>query len=158
MGRKTESLAYPTNPLAAIRELQDLDAPESGGHEAEANAESSATTPPVAQTGSSEVTNAAGSERRVGVAPRRRQRLANATSGAGAADARPDPVREAVLGMLSSPYSGEVGQGPFTTTTVKIPTEVWERLGWVASLTGQAKQEIIAEALKEYLVKVSKDR
>ena len=158
MGRKTESLAYPANPLAAIRELQDLDAPENGGHEADQDTESSATTPPVAQTGGSEVAKAITSEGRVATAPQRRKRVANATSSATATAGPPDPVREAVLGMLSSPYSGEVNQGPFTTTTVKIPTEVWERLGWVTSLTGQAKQEIIAEALKEYLVKVSKSR
>lgn len=158
MGRKTESLAYPSNPLAAIRELQDLDAPESGDQGARDNAGSSATAPAVAQTEGSEVANATRSERRHAVAPQRRKKVPNAASSATAADAPPDPVREAVLGMLSSPYSGEVNQGPFTTTTVKIPTEVWERLGWVASLTGQAKQEIIAEALKEHLVKVSKGR
>lgn len=45
-----------------------------------------------------------------------------------------------------------------TVSTVKIPTEVWERLGWVAALTGRKKQDIIAEALKDYFRAVLKDR
>jgi hypothetical protein len=67
-------------------------------------------------------------------------------------------MKEAILQMLGKPYAADHGKGPFTVTTVKIPTEVWERLGWTASLTGQAKQEIIASALKEYFHKVTRER
>jgi predicted DNA-binding protein len=56
--------------------------------------------------------------------------------------------------MLSQPYKADPKKGPFTVSTVKIPTEVSERLGWVATLTGRAKQEILAEALKDYFAKV----
>lgn len=65
-------------------------------------------------------------------------------------------MTDAVAMMLQKPYTADSRKGPFTVSTVKIPTEVWERLGWVATLTGQAKQEIITDALKSHFEKVLK--
>jgi predicted DNA-binding protein len=59
--------------------------------------------------------------------------------------------------MLARPYAADPKKGPSTVSTVKIPTEVSERLGWVATLTGKAKQEILTEALKDYFHKVLKE-
>jgi hypothetical protein len=67
-------------------------------------------------------------------------------------------MAEAVLAMLSRPYTSDLGKGPFTVSTVKVPTEVWERLGWVSAWTGRPKQEIIADALKDHFAKVLKGR
>ena len=56
--------------------------------------------------------------------------------------------------MLAKPYRFDPKKGPFTVSTVKIPTEVWERLGWAATLTDRPKQEIISDALKEYFARL----
>jgi hypothetical protein len=60
--------------------------------------------------------------------------------------------------MLARPYTSDPRKGPFTVSTVKIPTEVWERLGWLSAWAGQPKQEIIADALREHFVRILKDR
>jgi hypothetical protein len=64
-----------------------------------------------------------------------------------------DPMRQALLEMLKKPYSSEP---QFTVTSVKIETEVLQRLGWVSTLTGEAKQDIVSSALKEYFQKVGR--
>jgi hypothetical protein len=66
-------------------------------------------------------------------------------------------MANAIRGMLSKPYTADPKRGPFTVSTVKIPSEISERLGWVATLTGKAKQEILADALKDYFAKVLKE-
>jgi predicted transcriptional regulator len=48
----------------------------------------------------------------------------------------------------------EPGKGPFHVSTVKIPSEVWERLGWAAKFSEQTQQDIIADALKDYFQKM----
>jgi len=63
------------------------------------------------------------------------------------------PLRQALLDLLAQPYSLDP---KYTVTSVKIETEVLERLGWVSTLTGEAKQDIISSALKEYFQKVGK--
>lgn len=68
-----------------------------------------------------------------------------------------DPLAAAVRQMLSRPYTADPRKGPFTVSTVKMPTEVSERLGWVATLTGKAKQEILADALKDFFAKVLRE-
>jgi hypothetical protein len=68
-----------------------------------------------------------------------------------------DPLTSAVREMLGKPYASDTDKGPFTVSTVKMPSEVWERLGWVSKLIGKTKQDIIAEALKGYFRTVAKD-
>ncbi len=59
--------------------------------------------------------------------------------------------------MLSEPYSTETGRSrQYTVSTVKIPTDVWERLGWVAKFSERKQQDIIADALKDYFQKMLK--
>src|SRR5262245_43002719 len=171
MNRKTESLSYPTNPLAAIRELQELDArPKlaSKSNQAEkppvvalptSRAVASATGSDESSTTDSDETDATSSKE--SSAPQvRRRKAAPAKKEPGD---KPDlnetagPMAGAVREMLSQPYTADPRKGPFTVSTVKIPTEVSERLGWVAALTGKAKQEILAEALKDYFAKVLKE-
>jgi hypothetical protein len=69
-----------------------------------------------------------------------------------AADA--NPMQQAVLDMLARPYGPETMKGPHTVTTMKIPTDIWDRLGMVCILTGQTKQDIIAEALRDHFAKL----
>ncbi len=67
-----------------------------------------------------------------------------------------NPVREAMRQTLRQPYSTDLSKGPSTATTIRIPTEIWERLDMASTLQDQTKQEIIAEALKEYLKKIGR--
>jgi hypothetical protein len=67
-------------------------------------------------------------------------------------------IADAVRAMLARPYTSDPRRGPFTVSTVKVPTEVWERLGWLSAWTGRPKQEIIADALREHFVRILKDR
>ena len=184
MTRKTASLAYPNNPLAAMRDLQDLDRPESAPTSANSSAESSA----VAYQPSSERGNQRDSEEGSADTPTGAQKptpkprsqrdgeesSADAPTGAqtptpkrgsrpratdtDADEGSSNPMADAVWAMLRQPYTADARKGPFTVSTVKIPTEVWGRLGWVATLTGQPKQEIITDALKTHFETVLKAR
>src|SRR5262245_40642193 len=127
MTRKTESLSYPSNPLAAIRELQELDAKPNGVATSRAQSERTPVALPasseVASPESSEVTPATSSEvasatgsKRAGPVPGRRAK--------GAEPAVPEqasPLASAVREMLSEPYTSDPKKGPFTVSTVKIP-------------------------------------
>jgi hypothetical protein len=159
MTRKTESLAYPTNPLAAIRELHDLDAQPAdvAVPQVERRSETTSATAlprPLATGGA--VVNEVGSEvaSATGRARRNRPRLPEHAPRPIEPNDRTDPLRLAVRELLARPYAADAKAGPFTVSTVKIQTEVWERLGWVSTLTDRPKQEILAEALKDYFEKI----
>jgi hypothetical protein len=119
--KKTEALTFPTNPLAAMRELQDLDQP----------AAEIPPDPPVPE-------------------PETPQQQTYRQIEPQAARSV-DPVRQAIIQVLAEPFAGDPLKGPFTVTTVKVPTVIWERLALYAQLTGEAKQEILGKALKEFL-------
>jgi hypothetical protein len=157
MTRKTESLSFPKDPLAAMRELQELDtSPRNDTPPAPAEERDNATSlPDTHATGSevSSVTTPAASSRGGSEATKEKRPRAQQ---APAATER-DPIAGAVKELLSRPYSSEEGKAPLTVSTVKMPSEVWERLGWAAKLTGQAKQDIIRDALKDYFRKLLKE-
>jgi hypothetical protein len=67
-----------------------------------------------------------------------------------------NPVREAMRQALIQPYAADLSKGPSTATTIRIPTEIWERLDMASTLESQTKQDIIAEALKVYLKKIGR--
>jgi hypothetical protein len=67
-----------------------------------------------------------------------------------------NPVREAMRQALMQSYSADLSKGPSTATTIRIPTEIWERLDMASTLENQTKQDIIAEALKQYLKKIGR--
>jgi uncharacterized protein (DUF4415 family) len=67
-----------------------------------------------------------------------------------------NPVREAMRQALRQSYSPDLSKGPSTATTIRIPTEIWERLDMASRLEGQTKQDLIAEALKQYLKKIGR--
>ena len=119
--KKTEALTFPANPLAAMRELQDLDPSPLLEPEREAQDESEEPSPR---------------------APHQVEHVVTATT---------DPVRQAILQVLSQPFQGDPLKGPFTITTVKVPTVIWERVALFSQLTGENKQEILAKALKDFL-------
>jgi hypothetical protein len=175
MVRKMQGLAYPSNPMAAIRELQELNAveptpppspdPPTKPEEpivalqvvgVDSSEVASADSNEEALAESSERSSAKGSRRRSATGSERASKVASATSSATVTD--PDnPMHSAVVAMLGRPFSPELEKGPFTVTTVKIPTEIWERLSWLSSLTGQPKQEVIADALKEHFKRAVKE-
>ena len=182
MNRKTASLAYPSNPLAAMRDLQDLDAVQKPVPHATSSAESSE----VAQLPGSERSrvdsgaDSSANAQAVAQMPTPKQSRVDSgvdsgantqtvtqkptpkrSSQASASDSAPEgastnAMADAVWTMLQKPYTAVSRKGPFTVSTVKIPTEVWERLGWVSTLTNRAKQEIITDALKTHFEKVLK--
>lgn len=106
----------------------------------------SATSSYIAKKRSSAATNATNSE------------VASATSSGVGAATKPLSVEMAILDLLEKPYSVNPLEGPFTVSTLKIPTVISERLGWVSSLTGRPKQEIVAEALKLYFETFSNNK
>ena len=122
--KKTEAFTFPTNPLAAMRELQDLDQP--------------AQEPPQAEPSLPEE-------------PDQLEELPRAYRAVETTSRAIDPVKQAIVQVLSEPFIGDPLKGPFTVTTVKVPTVIWERLALFAQLTGEHKQEILAKALKEFL-------
>lgn len=71
-------------------------------------------------------------------------------------DERKNQLNEALIQLLAKPYDSESKSGPFTSTTVKIQTELWERLGYASTFTALPKQEILAEALRDYFRKLVK--
>lgn len=170
--RDTGSLAYPADPLAAIRELHALDARAvSTGPEAAHEPVDDATAPPPSPATGSEdgravadvtgsrvgsaVASADGKRATTSTADRRPHRpsrehgpRADAPDGAG------NPLVQAVRELLARPYTSDPRRGLFTVSTVKVPTEVWERLGWVATVTGRPKQEVLADALRDYFDKI----
>jgi hypothetical protein len=162
--RKTESLAYPANPLAAMRELQELDAlPQPEEKKAEMPV-ASATTLQVAPQPGSQVGSVSGSEEALATyatpapaGPPGRKKRRRESDGEGE-QSPGNPMERALLEMLAKPYESDATKGPFTVTTVKIPSEIWERLGWLSQLTGQPKQEIITLALKEQFEKVGRGK
>jgi len=67
------------------------------------------------------------------------------------------PLEAALREMLGKPYTTEFEKGPFTVTSMKIHTEVSERLGWAASLTKRPKQDIVSEALRLYFERLLRE-
>jgi hypothetical protein len=156
MTRKTESLSFPTNPLAAMRELQELDSILDNAQPPETSEEldhasplpdSHATGSVVSSVPSLVERSSVGREAVKLAAPKRSRREAPAV------EPSADPLRDAVKELLSRPYSTE-RKVPLTVSTVKMPSEVWERLGWAAKFSGQTQQDIISDALKDYFQKM----
>jgi predicted DNA-binding protein len=59
--------------------------------------------------------------------------------------------------LLSTPLEPDLLKGPFQAGTVRMPTELWKRVGWIASFTGRTKQDIIGEALLSYLERMKNE-
>ena len=73
------------------------------------------------------------------------------------ANAREGVEEIALAQLLSTPLEADGKQGPFQAATVRMPAEVWRRIGWVASFSGRPKQEVIGEALTMYLEQLRKN-
>src|SRR5262249_7348432 len=73
-----------------------------------------------------------------------------------------NPVHHAMRQVLLQPFSDELRKGPTTATTIRLPSELWERLDMASTLLEQTKQDIhhkqdiIAEALKVYLTRIGR--
>ena len=115
----------------------------------------------VAQPTDSAVAQIAGSESaNLGssvVAQLTNSELAHPASSAVAQVTSSSPFHSAMLSLLAQPYETDVRTGPYTVSTMKIPTALVERLGWVSTLTGRTKQELVAEAIRDYLEKVRQE-
>lgn len=171
--RTTRSLTLASDPVARLREIHDLDNPAAASPTAPAippngsgaaakqrsnvetvEPESAAAVPPRQQDAN---------ERDNVAAPKRATATAYKRSGDATGTRRNEdlhntdnPVHEAMRQMLRAPYSGDLNKGPATATTIRVPTEIWERLDMASTLESQTKQDIIAEALKQYLKKIGR--
>jgi hypothetical protein len=145
---KMKSLRVPRNPLARLQELEAEVAPAmaagpsgAAGH-TEIPSSSDARMHAPANERTSERTRAATEERTSG----------RANAGTHARTKEPDGVEKAALAqLLATPLEPGLLHGPFQAGTVRMPSELWKRVGWIASFTGRTKQEIIGEALWSYL-------
>jgi hypothetical protein len=144
-------LAYPENPLSAMRELQELSpiTPEPAKkpkalHPSKSSSEVASATSSVSANVADESEGTARHAKRGS-----RQKATDS-------DEQKSPLNEALIQLLAKPLDSEAKSGPFTSTTVKIQTELWERLGYASTLTDLPKQEILAEALRDYFRKMVK--
>ncbi len=141
-------LAYPENPLSVMRELQELSpvTPEPAKKPRTLNPNKSSSE--VASATSSVAANVTDE---AATSLRRRSSRQKTND-----DEQKNPLNEVLIQLLAKPYESETKSGPFTSTTVKIQTELWERLGHASALTNLPKQEILAEALRDYFRKMVK--
>jgi hypothetical protein len=145
---KMKSLRVPRNPLARLQELEAEMTPAvaagpsgAAGHQETPRSSDSRTNAPTNER-TLERTRAATDERANG----------RANAGTHARTKEPDGVEKAALAqLLATPLEPGLLHGPFQAGTVRMPTELWKRVGWIASFTGRTKQEIIGEALLAYL-------
>jgi hypothetical protein len=137
---KTRSLQVPRNPLARLREM-------------EAEMDSAAAPQPPSEPKPQERLNSAHERAHEPTHERTGERANVGThERANARTKEPDGAEEAALSqLLSTPLDMDLLKGPFQAGTVRMPTELWKRVGWIASFTGRTKQAIIGEALLSYL-------
>lgn len=153
--KKTEGLAYPSNPLAAMRDLQELDTPT------ESPQPDDATTQQQRKT-SGNTTTQQQSKKDVPAKERvaREDRILPAVPATPPSVPAPHgsaAVRLAMLNALLGPYETDLIKGATTATTLRLPTELWERLGMASAITGKTKQDLVSDALQIHLRKVAKD-
>jgi hypothetical protein len=151
MKKNPGSLTFPSNPLATMRELQDLDAPPTSTtatHEPVATHESVIVTP-------EPVVLAPPAEDAIGLANTTDNTVVHTTSSIVALPTSSDPLRTALLQTIQHPIAGDMSKGPFSVSSIKVHNTVWERLGYVAQLTGRNKQDLISEALLDLFVKIA---
>jgi hypothetical protein len=115
-----------------------------------------------ANTTGSEVGSATNGKR--AEAPRARpvpERSRSKTQEAIAAEPEPappgNPLEAALREMLGRAYASDPAKGPYTVTSMKLNSEVSERLGWASSLTKRPKQDIVSEALRLYFERLLRE-
>ncbi len=186
---KTKSLSLPSDPVARLRELHELDNPapairnEALPHSNGAAQQHShigtqqpgrttlqqysntaapepghTTTEPQSRT-ALQLQDHAETQPPANAAPRKRS---NAAVRNRDMEDTENPVHQAMRQALLRPYPPDLRKGPTTATTIRIPTELWERLDMASTLLEQTRQEfhhkqdIIAEALKAYLTRIGR--
>jgi hypothetical protein len=153
MRKKSESLTFPSNPLAAMRELQDLDAP--------APKEKAVVALPETETTSSRVAEPTilptSSEPSSDTENTTTLPVVRTTSNTTTLPPQVDPLRAALLQTIQQPVAGDLSKGPFTVSSIKVHNTVWERLGYVSQLTGRNKQDLVSEALLDLFAKISRE-
>jgi hypothetical protein len=151
MSQKTASLSYPSDPLNAMRELQELNhkVPEAVPKK-DKPVQGNVTSSEVANVTSSVAANVTDESPIPKPKVPRKERSPRPEI----EDA--DPLSDALIQLIAKPYDSDDAKGPFTSTTVKIQTELWERLGYASTLTSKPKQELLAESLRDYFRKLVK--
>lgn len=151
MSQKTASLSYPSDPLNAMRELQELNhkVPESIPKKDKPTRDN-VTSSEVANVTSGVTTNVTDES------PVAKPKLPRKERSTKSEKEDADPLSDALIQLIAKPYVGDDAKGPFTSTTVKIQTELWERLGYASTLTSKPKQELLAESLRDYFRKLVK--
>lgn len=65
-----------------------------------------------------------------------------------------DPIKRGYWSVIRQPLSANYRRGPFTTSSVRVSTEVWDRLKAIKAFLGKDQQDILADALADYFEKV----
>lgn len=149
MRKKTEGLTFPTNPLATMRELQDLDARPAPTPEPREE-----TPPPITSSAAVETASLPTETATTPTDTTTALPVTHTTSNTTALPKKSDPLRDALIQAIQQPVEGELGKGPFTVSSIKVHNTVWERLGYVSQLTGRNKQDLVSEALLDLFAKV----
>jgi len=153
--KKTEGLSYPSNPLAAMRELQDLDTPAESPQPDDAETQQQRKPSDNTATQQQPTQGVPAKDRvarRDRVPPAVPATLPDVPAPHGSA-----AVRLAMLNTLLGPFESDLVKGATTATTLRLPTELWERLGMASAITGKTKQDLVSDALQIHLRKVAKD-
>jgi hypothetical protein len=148
----------PRNPLARLQELEAEMTPAVAA--GSSGAAEHHTIPSSSDACTHERTNEPTSERTLAATDERTNGRANAGTDARthARTKETDGVEKAALAqLLATPLNSGLLHGPFQAGTVRMPTELWKRVGWIASFTGRTKQEIIGEALLLYLERLKNE-
>ena len=153
MRKKTEGLTFPTNPLATMRELQDLDAPPKAPSAPQEKAVAlQPTRSEVVEPTALPTTDTATPTGNTTALP-----VAYTTSNTTSLPQKVDPLRDALLQTIQQPIEGGTSKGPFVVSSIKVHNAVWERLGYVGQLTGRNKQDLVSEALIDLFAKVLRE-
>jgi hypothetical protein len=164
MRRKEDSLTVAMDPMAALRELQEIDLPEaspplpSGSTVASTPASTSDNTSDSIITHTSKPAKTLKrSHTRTGSTVQPHDNTSDsivASSHNNSGDYTNDPIKNGEWQVVQRPLSTSYRKGPFTTSSVRVPTEVWDRLKVVKNFLGVDQQDILADALADYFDKV----
>jgi hypothetical protein len=137
---KIRSLSAHPNPLERLQQLDAEINPANRGAAAEAANPAESRRVPDART--SAPTHARADARSLPCTPAPAHAPGTGVAG---------PEEQTLAQLLAAPFPADPAQGPFQAATVRMPAEIWKRVGWVSSLTGRTKQDVVGEALVRYL-------
>lgn len=149
MKKKTEALEFPSDPLANLRELQEMDNPVAQQNNQPVNEFVNK----LNNKQDDGLTNNLIEEERLSINP------FPVSPPAGAAVDKqplPDPLRMAILDMLEKPYTAG-GKQPRELVAGRVRTEIVERFNLACTLLKKDKQDVLDKAMEQFLAQLVRD-